>query len=297
MPFHFQLNAVYVLFRTHFGTAAQENPSSLEQHRNLLCHAKLDVKKPEYNKGKELVMHSLIARVLDCTRILLKKDGVDDLKNWLPDWEEFNALVATFRSYINDCAQNTDANMSNNDEWADPDSAEGLIHAQDFDMAGLQVGHKAHLTHAPYQMPHQYLGGAMPSHTPQDDNTSMYRSHLTSPMPNPTTCKPTVPAVLLYTAAVGPSSTSPAHATPPRLPPETLANGHPGSLLKSRVEAEAAFPALEVKAEADAFPALEVDTEADTFWAVDNFCGCFPTCFLALALAALAVKAGSVLGI
>jgi hypothetical protein len=67
MPFHFQLNAMYMLFRTHLG-AAQENPSSLEHHRNLLRRSKLDPKKPEYNKAKELVNHSLIARLLDCTR-------------------------------------------------------------------------------------------------------------------------------------------------------------------------------------------------------------------------------------
>jgi hypothetical protein len=68
MPFHFQLNAMYMLFRTHLGTATQANPSSLEQHRNLLRRPKLDIKKPEYNKAKELVIHSLIARLLDGTR-------------------------------------------------------------------------------------------------------------------------------------------------------------------------------------------------------------------------------------
>ena len=69
MPFHFQLNAMYMLFRTHLGTS--ENPSSLEHHRSLLRRSKLDVKKPEYNKAKELVMHSLIARLLDCTRSVI----------------------------------------------------------------------------------------------------------------------------------------------------------------------------------------------------------------------------------
>lgn len=68
MPFHFQLNAMYMLCRTHLGTIIQQNPSSLEHHRNLLRRSKLDVKKPEYNKAKELVMHSLIACVLDCAR-------------------------------------------------------------------------------------------------------------------------------------------------------------------------------------------------------------------------------------
>lgn len=66
MPFHFQLNAMYMLFRTHLG--ASDNPSSLEHHRSLLRRSKLNIKKPEYNKGKELVTHSLIARLLDCTR-------------------------------------------------------------------------------------------------------------------------------------------------------------------------------------------------------------------------------------
>lgn len=68
MPFHFQLNAIYALFRTHLGTLSQENPSSLEHHRTLLRRAKLDPKKPEYNKAKELMLHSLAARLLDCTR-------------------------------------------------------------------------------------------------------------------------------------------------------------------------------------------------------------------------------------
>jgi hypothetical protein len=66
MPFYFQLNVMYMLFRTHLGTS--ENPSSLEHHRNLLRRSKLDVKKPENNKAKELVTHSLIACLLDCTR-------------------------------------------------------------------------------------------------------------------------------------------------------------------------------------------------------------------------------------
>lgn len=68
MPFHFQLNAMYMLFRTHLGHPSTNNPSSLEHHRTLLRRAKLDPKKPEYNKAKELAWHSLVARVLDCTR-------------------------------------------------------------------------------------------------------------------------------------------------------------------------------------------------------------------------------------
>lgn len=68
MPFHFQLNALYALCRTHFGIIKQDNPSSLEHHRTLLRRAKLDLKKPEYNKAKELITHSLTARLLDCTR-------------------------------------------------------------------------------------------------------------------------------------------------------------------------------------------------------------------------------------
>jgi hypothetical protein len=73
MPFYFQLNAVYMLCRTHLGTIGQQNPSSLEHHRNILRRSKLDPKKPEYNKAKELIMHSLIAQVLDCTRFVLLK--------------------------------------------------------------------------------------------------------------------------------------------------------------------------------------------------------------------------------
>jgi hypothetical protein len=66
MPFHFKLNVMYMLFRTHLGTS--KNPSSLEHYQNLLQRSKLDVKKPEYNKAKELVTHSLSACLLDCTQ-------------------------------------------------------------------------------------------------------------------------------------------------------------------------------------------------------------------------------------
>ncbi|KAH9917475.1 uncharacterized protein B0H18DRAFT_883755, partial [Fomitopsis serialis] len=70
MPFHFQLNAMYMLFRTHLGFPGDNNPSSLEHHRMLLKRSKLDPKKPEYNKAKELVYHSLIARILDFNKIV-----------------------------------------------------------------------------------------------------------------------------------------------------------------------------------------------------------------------------------
>ncbi|KAG6835249.1 hypothetical protein H0H93_003482 [Arthromyces matolae] len=93
MPFHFQLNAMYALCRTHLGLASHVNPSSLEHHRNLLRRAKLDTKKPEYNKAKELVMHSLIARILDCTRIVLKLKSIDDLRTWKPTITEFEVVV------------------------------------------------------------------------------------------------------------------------------------------------------------------------------------------------------------
>ena len=68
MPFHFQLNAMYMLFRTHLGYPGNNDSSSLGHHRTLLRCSKLDPKKPEYNLARELVRHSLIARVLDCTR-------------------------------------------------------------------------------------------------------------------------------------------------------------------------------------------------------------------------------------
>lgn len=68
MPFHFQLNSMYMLYRTHIGHPDDRNPASLEKHRTLLRRSKLDPKKPEYNKARELVFHSLIARILDCAR-------------------------------------------------------------------------------------------------------------------------------------------------------------------------------------------------------------------------------------
>ncbi|KAI1783366.1 hypothetical protein LXA43DRAFT_977173 [Ganoderma leucocontextum] len=66
MPFHFQLNAMYMLFQTYLGHTGNNDPGSLEHHRTLLYHAKLDLKKPEYNKAKELLYHSLIAHIIDC---------------------------------------------------------------------------------------------------------------------------------------------------------------------------------------------------------------------------------------
>ena len=67
MPFHFQLNAVYMLIRTHLGES-DSDASCLDRHRVRLRRFKLDKKKPEYNQARELVEHSLIARLLDITR-------------------------------------------------------------------------------------------------------------------------------------------------------------------------------------------------------------------------------------
>ncbi|KAF8979824.1 hypothetical protein BDQ17DRAFT_1439269 [Cyathus striatus] len=93
MPFHYQLNSMYALCRTHLGTASHGNPSSLEHHHTLLGHSKLDPKKPEYNKAKELVYHSLIACILDCTRIVVRKGSVENLKEWYPSCNEFDEVV------------------------------------------------------------------------------------------------------------------------------------------------------------------------------------------------------------
>ncbi|KAJ2911518.1 hypothetical protein MD484_g8897, partial [Candolleomyces efflorescens] len=95
MPFHFQLNAMYALFRTHLGSTAEamSNPSSLEHHRSILRRSKLDPKKPEYNKAKELAMHSLTSRLLDCLRVVLKIDSYHDLAKWKPSPKEFEAAV------------------------------------------------------------------------------------------------------------------------------------------------------------------------------------------------------------
>lgn len=71
MPFHFQLNAVHMLIRTHLGESAND-PSCLDRHRTRLQHYKLDKKKPEYNQACELIEHSLIARLLDITRFETK---------------------------------------------------------------------------------------------------------------------------------------------------------------------------------------------------------------------------------
>ena len=67
MPFHFQLNAVHMLVRTHLGES-DNDPSCLDRHRTRLQRYKLDKKKPEYNQVSELIEHSLVARLLDITR-------------------------------------------------------------------------------------------------------------------------------------------------------------------------------------------------------------------------------------
>lgn len=82
MPFHFQLNAMYMLVRTHLGFVGDNNSSSLDHHRTILRRRKLDTKKPEYNTARELVEHSLIARVVDCVRyvsVVCLNFRVDDL--------------------------------------------------------------------------------------------------------------------------------------------------------------------------------------------------------------------------
>jgi hypothetical protein len=68
MPFHFQLNAIYMLGRLHIGHEGDTDPGSLSKHNTLLRRAKLDAKKPEYNKARQLVSHSLLARLLELTR-------------------------------------------------------------------------------------------------------------------------------------------------------------------------------------------------------------------------------------
>lgn len=67
MPFHFQLNAIYMLIRTHLGES-DNDPSCLDRHRTRLHRFVLDKKKPDYHQARELVEHSLTARLLDITR-------------------------------------------------------------------------------------------------------------------------------------------------------------------------------------------------------------------------------------
>ncbi|KAI0311155.1 hypothetical protein OF83DRAFT_1069289, partial [Amylostereum chailletii] len=73
MPFHFQLNAMYMLYHMHVGYVGDQDPTSLDAHCRILKRFKLDLRKPEYNKAKELVHHSLVARILDCARYLVSR--------------------------------------------------------------------------------------------------------------------------------------------------------------------------------------------------------------------------------
>ena len=54
MLFHFQLNAMYALCRTHLGNVKHENPSSLEHHRSLLHRGKLDSQKARVQQSKRI---------------------------------------------------------------------------------------------------------------------------------------------------------------------------------------------------------------------------------------------------
>jgi hypothetical protein len=67
-PFHYLLNNLYCVFQTHNGDGKDRDPASLSAHNTLLRQAKFDAKKPEYNKGRQLLMHSLTARILDIAR-------------------------------------------------------------------------------------------------------------------------------------------------------------------------------------------------------------------------------------
>ena len=67
MPFHFQLNAIYMLIHTHLGES-DKDASCLDRHRTCLRRFKLDKKKPDYHQARELIEHSLTARLLDITR-------------------------------------------------------------------------------------------------------------------------------------------------------------------------------------------------------------------------------------
>ncbi|KIJ32520.1 hypothetical protein M422DRAFT_61536 [Sphaerobolus stellatus SS14] len=67
MPFHFQLNAIHMLFHTHFGYPGDNNPATLDIHHRILQHSVIDPQKPKYNRAWELLEHSLIVRILDCT--------------------------------------------------------------------------------------------------------------------------------------------------------------------------------------------------------------------------------------
>ncbi|KAF5334932.1 hypothetical protein D9611_010044 [Ephemerocybe angulata] len=93
MPFHFQMNAMYCIYRTYYGTISQNNPSALDSQRTHIHRAKLDPKKPEYHLATEVGMHSLTARLLDCLRIELDYKSFGELKNWKPDTAEFLGVV------------------------------------------------------------------------------------------------------------------------------------------------------------------------------------------------------------
>lgn len=60
--FHWVMNAIHMLVRTHLGNLVQD-PGSLSNHKDLLGRVR-DVNKPDYAAAKSLIRHSLIARLL-----------------------------------------------------------------------------------------------------------------------------------------------------------------------------------------------------------------------------------------
>lgn len=61
--FHFSLNALHMIVRTHFGRGATD-PGSLSAHKEVLGRT-WDPNKPDYSNAKALVTHSLVARMWD----------------------------------------------------------------------------------------------------------------------------------------------------------------------------------------------------------------------------------------
>jgi hypothetical protein len=106
--FHFGMNNVYCLYWTHIGHAKDGDTASLSAHNTILRRAKLDLKKPEYNKAWQLLLHSLTARILDIaryvgyaisyslahnlSRIKLRLKDVEDLRTWKPSFEALDTL-------------------------------------------------------------------------------------------------------------------------------------------------------------------------------------------------------------
>lgn len=108
--------SMWSIYRTHAGHSKDKDPALLEAPSQASESLQARCRKTRLKQTKELLRHSLIARVLYCTRwvlciidaewqfkllwslyrrvILGERPGSPSLEKWCPDWAEFDAVVS-----------------------------------------------------------------------------------------------------------------------------------------------------------------------------------------------------------